>query len=270
MAARVVIRRCAEAIRRRRATIPTVALEQRFVTDFATEGDQEPGLVLAQDGTVWLVRTSGGRIPLPFDDAVIPDLSDAYAPLTGGKIDASVLPDLSSLYAPLVAGKVPRSLLPSISADDLPDLSQIYARLESGKVLLSAVPDLSSLYAALHGGRVFESVIPDLSARYAPVGLGGKISHSALPTLVVGDIPDLSASYAAVSGGKIAHSALPALQVDDVPDLSATYRTVTNTVFALGSGGKLQVKDHAGNSVFELRDDGTLHVKVGVLLSADL
>ena len=39
---------------------------------------------------------------------------------------------------------------------------------------------------------------------------------------------------------------------------------------ALANGQTLTVTDHSGNKVFELRDDGTVHIKTGQTVNANL
>ncbi len=44
----------------------------------------------------------------------------------------------------------------------------------------------------------------------------------------------------------------------------------TNLVVSLLVGGKLRVRDHLGNAIFEVREDATIHIKTGQTIVADL
>ncbi len=44
----------------------------------------------------------------------------------------------------------------------------------------------------------------------------------------------------------------------------------TTKIRVPASGGTLIVEDHSGNPVFEVRDDGTVHIKTGGTITADL
>jgi hypothetical protein len=40
--------------------------------------------------------------------------------------------------------------------------------------------------------------------------------------------------------------------------------------FALPTGGAFTITDHAGAKVLEVRDDGTVHIRTGLTVTADL
>lgn len=115
----------------------------------------------------------------------------------------------SSVYLDVQDNSITDSKIVSIGANKI-----------IGMLAASIIPNLSASYATVVSGKVPSSLIPDLSGVYSSLGhthTNSDITSLAASKLTgivsLAQVPNLSASYAALSAGKIGLSVIPDLSV---------------------------------------------------------
>lgn len=211
-----------------------MTVERRFLTGYELKSTDEPGLVFGEDGTIWIVAPDGTRTQIEGGGGG-GSLPDEWTVGAGGQL--VIAPD--TLTAPYLELDAPAGAFgTALRIKDENDEPVFEVQAESGTDIYAqaaniAALDVHSVADADDGNPVFR-VRPDLNGGHATV-------------------------FEVDSNGACRVTSRDAFAI---PMLLFGF---TGQVLPL-----LEIQDSNGNKLFQVRPDGSLHIKTGATLVADL